>query len=174
MRYCAANIIIARKEDAMRTVDFSPLYRSTVGFDRMANLLQTMGQFDPSAPAYPPYNIEQSGENDYRVTMAVAGFSEADLSVEIKEDTLTVTGRRNETEQNAKFLHQGIAGRSFERRFQLAEHMQVTAAKLENGLLQIGIVRVIPEEKKTRRIEIVATAGPSEPRIIESGTARAA
>jgi molecular chaperone IbpA len=156
----------------MRSFDFSPLYRSTVGFDRLANLLETVNQFDPSQPAYPPYNIEQFAENDYRITMAVAGFGESDLSVEVKEGVLTITGKRNGEEPKTRFLYQGIAGRSFERRFQLADHMEVRGAKLEHGLLHVEIVRVIPEEKRARRISIAT--GKGEPKIVEAKVADAA
>ena len=117
-------------------VDFTPLYRSTIGFDRLANLLETVTQFDPTAPTYPPYNIEQVAENDYRISMAVAGFGDADLAVEVKEGVLTITGKRGPTEEpKGRFLFQGIAGRAFERRFQLADHVEVKGARLENGLL---------------------------------------
>jgi molecular chaperone IbpA len=158
----------------MRTVDVSTLYRSTVGFDRLANLLQTVGQIDTAAPAYPPYNIEQSDENQYRVTMAVAGFSEAELAIELKDGTLTVAGRRAEAEPRGKMLHQGIAARSFERRFQLAEHMEVQGARLENGLLHIDVLRVIPEEKKARRIAINAGTESPTAKVIETTPLRAA
>lgn len=158
----------------MRTVDVSTLYRSTVGFDRLANLLQTVGQIDTAAPAYPPYNIEQSDENQYRVTMAVAGFSESELAIELKDGTLTVAGRRVEAEPRGKMLHQGIAARSFERRFQLAEHMEVQGARLENGLLHIDVLRVIPEEKKARRIAINAGTETPTAKVIETTPLRAA
>jgi molecular chaperone IbpA len=157
----------------MRSLDFSPLYRSTVGFDRLANLLETVGQFDPSTPSYPPYNIEQHAENDYRITMAVAGFGDKDLSVEVKEGVLTIVGKRAGEEAKTRFLYQGIAGRSFERRFQLADHMEVRGARLENGLLHVDIARVIPEEKKARKISI-ASAKTGEPKVVESTVADAA
>src|SRR5712691_7709507 len=112
----------------MRTFDLAPLYRSTVGFDRLFSLLDQVGGFDGSAPSYPPYNIERTGENTYRVTVAVAGFTEKDLSIEVKENTLTIRGERQvkETDKAGEVLYQGIAGRAFERRFQLADHVQVT------------------------------------------------
>jgi molecular chaperone IbpA len=156
----------------MRTVDVSTLYRSTVGFDRLANLLQSIGQPE-AAPSYPPYNIEQSAENQYRVTMAVAGFSESELAIELKDGTLTIAGRRGETEPQGKMLHQGIAARSFERRFQLAEHMEVQGARLENGLLHIDVLRVIPEEKKARRIAIHTGDVPAA-KVIDQTPLRAA
>ena len=144
----------------MRHVDFSPLYRSTVGFDRLFSMLDTMGQPD-GGQSYPPYNIERTGENAYRISMAVAGFGEDDLTIEAKEHTLTVKGERSESraDEGAEVLFQGIASRAFERRFQLAEHVEVKAANLENGLLHIDLVREIPEAMKPRRISIGKAAG---------------
>ena len=140
----------------MRSFDLSPLYRSTVGFDRMFNLLDSVGGVDGSSQSYPPYNIERVGENEYRVTMAVAGFGEDELSVEAKENTLTVKGdKKSETEgKEDRFLYRGIAARAFERRFQLADHVDVTGANLKNGLLHIDLVREIPEAAKPRTIAI--------------------
>src|SRR5690606_21219533 len=115
-----------KDEMTMRTFDFSPLYRSTVGFDQLQSLLDTVSR-EADAPTYPPYNIERLGESDYRISMAVAGFDEADLSIEVNQNVLTISGKRTETE-NTEYLHQGIAGRSFERRFQLAEHVEVKGA----------------------------------------------
>lgn len=157
----------------MRGFDFSPLYRSTVGFDRLANMLETVAQVDTAANSYPPYNIEQVAENDYRISMAVAGFAESDLSLEVKEGVLTITGRRTQEEPKSTFLYQGIAGRSFERRFQLADHMEVRGARLENGLLHVEIVRAIPEEKRARKISIATTAG-TQPKIVNADVADAA
>ena len=139
----------------MRTLDFSPLFRSTVGFDRLFDLMDSYAE---QSSGYPPYNIERSDETHYRITLAVAGFGEKDLSIEVKEGVLTVTGERTEQEKadQSNFLYQGIAGRSFARRFQLAEHVEVRGAKLENGLLHVDLERVIPEEKKSRRIAINA------------------
>jgi len=140
----------------MRNFDLSPLYRSTVGFDRMFGMLDSLGNFDTSTPSYPPYNIERTGENAYRVTMAVAGFGENELSIEAKENTLTVKGEKKEeteSEEN-KVLYRGIAARSFERRFQLADHVEVKGASLENGLLHVDLVREIPEAMKPRTIAI--------------------
>jgi molecular chaperone IbpA len=153
--------------------DFSPLYRSTVGFDRLANMLETVNQIDPAAPSYPPYNIEQVAENDYRISMAVAGFGDKDLSVEVKEGVLAITGKRDADEPKTHFLYQGIAGRAFERRFQLADHMEVKGARLEHGLLHVDIVRVIPEEKKARRIAIGSTKS-GDPKIVDATVANAA
>jgi molecular chaperone IbpA len=148
----------------MRSFDLSPLYRSTVGFDRMFNLLDTLGGVDNSGQTYPPYNIERTGENDYRVTMAVAGFSDDDLNIEVKENTLTVKGeKKSESEEKEEeFLYRGIAARSFERRFQLADHVEVKGATLENGLLHIDLVREIPEAAKPRTIAIGKTKGKTK------------
>ena len=136
----------------MRTFDLAPLYRSTVGFDRLFSMFDN--GFD-AAPGYPPYNIERRGENDYRVTVAVAGFAEDELSIEVKENALTIKGAKQaKEEQNGEVLYQGIAARAFERVFQLADHVQVKAARLENGLLHVDLVREIPEAKKPRQIPI--------------------
>ena len=148
----------------MRTFDLSPLYRSTVGFDRMFNLLDSMVGSDGSVPTYPPYNIERTGENAYRVTMAVAGFGEADLSIETKENMLTVKGEKKEPEGQSEneFLYRGIASRAFERRFQLADHVEVKGATLENGLLHVDLVRNIPEAMKPRTIAINGASKPAQ------------
>ena len=138
----------------MRTFDFTPLYRSTVGFDRLANLLEQVTSADVAQNAYPPYNIEKTGENAYRITLAVAGFSDDELSIEGKEGQLVVTGRKAETEDKATVLHRGIATRAFERRFQLADHVRAVEAVTENGLLHIDLVREVPEALKPRKIEI--------------------
>jgi molecular chaperone IbpA len=136
---------------AMRPFDLAPLYRSTVGFDRLFSMLDGF----ETAPGYPPYNIERTGENDYRVTVAVAGFGEKELSIEAKENTLTIKGaKETKEEQNGEVLYQGIAARAFERVFQLADHVQVKNASLENGLLHVDLVREIPEAKKPRQIPI--------------------
>ncbi|MCB1440076.1 MAG: Hsp20 family protein [Nitratireductor sp.] len=139
----------------MRAVDFAPLYRSTVGFDRLFSLLDNMGQPE-SAPAYPPYNIERTGENTYRISMAVAGFAEDELEIEAKQNALTVKGEKREEEnsEEREVLFRGIASRAFERRFQLADHVEVKDASLENGLLHIDLVREIPEAMKPRQISI--------------------
>ncbi|PWB93345.1 Hsp20 family protein [Methylosinus sporium] len=144
----------------MRHFDLSPLYRSTVGFDRLFSLLD-QGPGAEAAPTYPPYNIERTGENDYRVTLAVAGFAREDISIETRENTLTIQGAKEpqpETGVKREILHQGIAARAFERRFQLADHVVVTGATLVNGLLHVDLVRQIPEAQKPRRIEIGAGA----------------
>jgi molecular chaperone IbpA len=136
----------------MRSFDFSPLYRSTVGFDQLQSLLDSVTR-EAGSPTYPPYNIERLGESEYRISMAVAGFAESDLALEIKQNELTISGKRSEPE-NVNYLYQGIAGRSFERRFQLADHVEVKGATLENGLLHVDLVRQIPEQLKPRRITI--------------------
>ena len=139
----------------MPGLDFSPLYRSTVGFDRLFSILDSLGGVD-AGTTYPPYNIERTGENAYRITMAVAGFGEDELNIGAKENTLTVRGEKKaETEQaEREFLYRGIASRTFERRFQLADHVEVKGANLENGLLHIDLVREIPEAMKPRTIAI--------------------
>ena len=138
----------------MRQFDLAPLYRNTVGFDRLFSMLDQFGGVE-SVPSYPPYNIERTGENAYRISVAVVGFTQDDLGIEVKENALTIRGdRKGEAEKKADVLYQGIAARSFERRFQLADHMQVTGASLENGLLHVDLVREIPEAKKPRQISI--------------------
>lgn len=155
----------------MRHHDLSPLYRSTVGFDRLFSLLDQAGSVE-SAPTYPPYNIERTAENAYRITIAVAGFGEADLVIETKENSLTVRGEKApvQDETRTEILHQGIAARAFERRFQLADYVQVNGAGLENGLLHIDLVREVPEAKKPRLIPI----GNSDARTIEAKARKAA
>ncbi len=138
----------------MRHFDLTPLYRSTVGFDRLANILDQVMSADVAQNTYPPYNIEKTGENAYRITLAVAGFSDDELSIEAKEGQLVVTGRKAETEEKANVLHRGIATRAFERRFQLADHVRAADAVTENGLLHIDLVREVPEALKPRKIEI--------------------
>ncbi|MBX3491470.1 MAG: Hsp20 family protein [Parvibaculum sp.] len=154
----------------MRSFDFSPLYRSTVGFDQLQSLLDSVTR-DAGQPSYPPYNIERTGEHEYRISMAVAGFAESDLSLEVKQNVLTIAGKRAEPE-GATYLYQGIAGRSFERRFQLADHVEVKGAHLENGLLHVDLVRRVPEELKPRKIEI--SAAPTGRKTIEGNLAAAA
>jgi molecular chaperone IbpA len=140
----------------MRAFDFSPLYRSTVGFDRLFSMLDKTTSFEGGGSPYPPYNIERTGENAYRVTIAVAGFSESELSIEAKESTLTVKGQKQPKPdaQQAEVLYQGIAARPFERVFRLADFVEVKAAALENGLLHIDLAREIPEAMKPRTIRI--------------------
>ena len=140
----------------MRSFDLTPLFRSTIGFDRLADMLDSVSQFDSTGVSYPPYNIERTDENHYRISLAVAGFGEKELSVEVRDGVLSVQGKREEKEtaEPKHYLYQGIAGRSFERRFQLAENVEVKGAGLENGLLHIELERMVPEEKKPRRINI--------------------
>jgi len=153
----------------MRSYDLAPLYRSGVGFDRLFSLIDQLGTFEQPNTAYPPYNIEKLGENAYRISLAIAGFGESDLSIEAHENALIVRGDRQAREeaQGREFLHQGIAGRAFERRFQLADYVNVVSATLENGLLHIDLVREVPEAKKPRRIEI-AGAPVTAAKIVES------
>jgi molecular chaperone IbpA len=142
----------------MRSFDFAPFYRSTVGFDRLFSMLDQVGGVEGSAPSYPPYNIERSGENAYRISVAVAGFTDADLSIEAKENTLRIRGEQtNDEEKSGDVLYQGIAARNFERSFQLADHVQVKGASLENGLLHVDLVREIPEAMKPRAIPIASS-----------------
>ncbi len=138
----------------MQTIDFSPLFRHSIGFERMQRLLDASSRMESSAPSYPPYNIEQMGEDAYRISLAVAGFSQQDLDVTVEENTLVVTGRLAEDAEDKEFLHRGIAGRAFERRFELADHIKVVGGSLVNGLLNIDLDREIPEEKKPRKIVI--------------------
>jgi molecular chaperone IbpA len=154
----------------MRQYDLSPLYRSTVGFDRLFSLLDQMSGVDATAQSYPPYNIERTGEHDYRISVAVAGFAEKDLTIETRENTLLVRGAKAagpSEAPKAEVLYQGIAARAFERRFQLADHVFVTGAVLEHGLLHIDLVREIPEAQKPRQIPI----GPRGPKVVESKAA---
>lgn len=141
----------------MRPFDLTPLYRSTIGFDRLAQLLDQVSGVDGEAQ-YPPYNIERLAENDYRITMAVAGFTNDELKVEVKESSLIVKADKKPEAKEREFLHRGIAARSFERRFQLADHVEVKGADLKDGLLHIDLVRNIPERMKPRTVPI-ATAG---------------
>ena len=155
----------------MRQYDLAHLYRNTVGFDRLVTMLDSLGQPDQSQ-TYPPYNIERMGENAYRITLAVAGFGEADLVLETRENTLSVKGQKEpKADQASEMLHQGIAARAFERRFQLADHVMVTGASLENGLLHIDLVREIPEAQKPRTIAIGKAAKPAQPKIVEGDKA---
>jgi len=142
----------------MRTIDFAPLYRSVVGFDRLADLLET-ARVDAAA-GYPPYNIERTDENAYRVEIAVAGFRPDELDIEVKENLLTVQGRKAANDDQRKYLHRGLAERNFERRFQLADYVVVTDAALADGLLSISLKRELPEALKPRRIEIATSVQP--------------
>ncbi|MGY6411474.1 MAG: Hsp20 family protein [Alkalilacustris sp.] len=155
----------------MRAFDPTPLYRATVGFDRMADLLDRVMAGDATQPTYPPYNIEKTGEHAYRISIAVAGFAAEDLAVEVKENALHVSARKGEeAEEGRTFLHRGIATRAFERRFHLADHVRVNGATHADGMLHIDLVREIPEALKPRRIEIARGAGEGA-RMVEASAA---
>lgn len=147
----------------MRTFDFAPLYRSTIGFDHLSQLLDSIAQRDQNQPSYPPYNIERLGPDDYQISMAVAGFTQAELSLHSEQQTLKVRGQKAEDTTERQYLHQGIAARNFERVFQLADHIKVVNAHLENGLLHIELRREVPEAMKPRQIPI----GNAAERLIE-------
>lgn len=149
----------------MRTFDLSPLFRSTVGFDHLARMLDTASRLDEQTFSYPPYNIEKLSEDNYRISMAVAGFSDEDLDVTTQDHTLVITGRAHKDETSAQYLHRGIAGRSFERRFELADYIRVSGATLVNGLLHVDLMREVPEAMKPRTIKINSTAA-SQPQVI--------
>jgi molecular chaperone IbpA len=146
--------IASERISLMRNYDLNPLLRSSIGFDRFGRLFEQMGRMDDSAPTYPPYNIEKSGEDDYRITMAVAGFSPEEIELTVKENMLVVKAEAMPEKEGATYLHRGIAGRGFERRFELADTIKVVGADLQNGLLHIDLVREVPEHKKPRKIEI--------------------
>lgn len=150
----------------MRTFDLSPLYRASVGFDNLTRLFDATRLDD--VPSYPPYNIVKSGEDAYRITFAVAGFSGQDLDVQVENQTLTVRGKITQDETSPTFLHRGIAGRSFERKFELADHIQVSGAQMENGLLHIDLKREIPEALKPRKIAIAADASNTQKTIAQA------
>ncbi len=145
----------------MNTIDLSPLYRSSVGFDRFAALLDSALRTDQAATGYPPYNIEQKDENRYSITLAVAGFERSELDLQVEKNVLTVRGKKANTAEDRKYLYQGIATRSFERKFNLAEHVEVNDAHLDNGLLTINLVREIPEAMKPRTIAIGSASNGS-------------
>ena len=154
----------------MRHADFSPLMRATVGFDRLVNLLDASARVDESAPSYPPYNIEKTGDDSYRIIMAVAGFGEDDLEVTVQENSLTIKAgkAKAEADKEVKYLYRGIATRAFERRFDLADHIKVTGARLENGVLSIDLAREIPEAMKPRTIKIESRG---KAKVIENAAA---
>ncbi|MDP3896674.1 MAG: Hsp20 family protein [Mesorhizobium sp.] len=156
----------------MRHVDFSPLYRSTVGFDRLFTMLDTLATPDSGQTTYPPYNIERTGEDAYRITMAVAGFGENEISIEAHRNVLSVKGEKAEeaASETAELLYRGIASRAFERRFQLADHVEVSGAQLKNGLLHVDLKRNVPEEMKPRKIAITS-ANDKQPKQIEAKAA---
>ena len=151
----------------MDRFDFSPLFRSTIGFDRLARLVDAATHVDSSALSYPPYNIEKTGEDSYRLTMAVAGFGRDEIDVTVHENTLIVTGKAQKEDENGRYLHRGIARRAFERRFSLADHIKVTGASLDNGLLHVDLVREVPEAMKPRTIAI-STVEQSQPQVTET------
>lgn len=143
----------------MRNIDFTPFYRSSIGFDRLANVLDSLSRAD-QGPSYPPYNIELTGEDQYRISMAVAGFVESEITINVDNNKLVVLGQKVSDDKQKQFLHQGIAERNFERRFQLADHVRVKNATMENGLLHIELVRELPEAMKPRTIAINAGKTP--------------
>ncbi|MGE0742353.1 MAG: Hsp20 family protein [Hyphomonadaceae bacterium] len=151
----------------MASNELNPLYRTLVGFDRIASLMDQAARLD-AAPGYPPFNVEQIGEDKFRIELAVAGFGQDDLSIEFKQNSLVVTGQRKQTETQRNYLHRGIAERSFERRFGLADHVLVSGAKLENGLLTIDLVRELPDLLKPRKIEIGAASAKAKPKVVDA------
>jgi len=153
----------------MRTFDPAPLFRASVGFDRIADVMDRMLTAETGQPTYPPYNIEKTDEHGYRISVAVAGFAAEDLNVEVKENALLIAGRRTEEEGGRNYLHRGIATRAFERRFHLADHVRVTGATHANGMLHVDLLREVPEALKPRRIEIARSASPG--RLVETSAA---
>jgi molecular chaperone IbpA len=149
----------------MDRFDFSPLFRSTIGFDRLTRLVDAATRVDNTALAYPPYNIEKTGEDAYRLTMAVAGFSDDELDVTVQENTLLVTGKAKKEVEGSNYLHRGIARRAFERRFSLADHIKVVGASLINGMLHVDLTREVPEASKPRKIQI----GTGQPEQVTVG-----
>jgi molecular chaperone IbpA len=152
----------------MRSYDLSPLFRSTVGFDRLSRLMDAATRVDDSSLSYPPYNIERTGDDTYRISMAVAGFGEGDLTITTQDNQLVITGKLAQEDDKQSYLYRGIAGRAFERRFTLADHIRVSGASLVNGLLHVELVREVPEAMKPRQIKINAT---SKAQVIESQAA---
>jgi molecular chaperone IbpA len=146
----------------MRSFDFAPLHRASIGFDQIADLMDRTLNAEPRQPSYPPYNIEKTAADAYRISIAVAGFAETDLSVEVKENALIVAASKAGEEPGRTWLHRGIATRAFERRFTLADHVRVTGASHENGMLHIDLQREVPEALKPRRIEITSVSGSPE------------
>lgn len=152
----------------MRHYDFSPLYRSSVGFDRLANMIDSVLTTDTAQNTYPPYNIQKTDEDAYRVSVAVAGFSEDELNIEAREGQLIVAGKKAADDETVTYLHRGIANRAFERRFQLADHVRATAATIENGLLHIDLVREVPDALKPRMIEIATKAKKAPKKVAKA------
>ena len=154
----------------MDRFDFSPLFRSTIGFDRLARLVDSATRFDGGAPAYPPYNIETTGEDAYRLTMAVAGFARDEIDITVQENSLVISGKAQKEEaEDGRYLHRGIARRAFERRFSLADHIKVNGASMDNGLLHVDLVREVPEEAKPRQIKIGETV--KQPQVTQQKAA---
>lgn len=151
----------------MRNLDLTPLYRATVGFDQIADLMDRALASDVGQNTYPPYNIEKTDDDAWRISIAVAGFADDDLAIEVKDRSLHVTARKSEDDSNRTYLHRGIATRAFERRFHLADHVRVTGASHENGMLHIDLVREVPEALKPRRIEI-ASSGRKDANLVEA------
>lgn len=151
----------------MRTFDFAPLHRATIGFDQIADMMDRVLTNDVAQPSYPPYNIEKTDADAYRISVAVAGFAENDLSVEVKENSLVVAGKKAAEDKDRSYLHRGIATRAFERRFALADHVRVTGASHENGMLNIDLKREVPEALKPRRIEI-SSANAIEKDVVDA------
>jgi molecular chaperone IbpA len=149
----------------MRSFDLAPLYRATVGFDQIADMMDRVLTSDVAQPTYPPYNIEKTADDAYRISIAVAGFSESDLNVEVRENALIVSAKKSEDDGDRTYLHRGIATRAFERRFHLADHVRVTGAEHENGMLHIDLKREVPEALKPRRIEISSPARAIEGKV---------
>jgi molecular chaperone IbpA len=157
----------------MRDFDLSPLYRSTIGFDSLVSMLDRLTDFDDEASSYPPYNIERLSENEYRITMAVAGFGKEDIAIKVKENTLSIRGEKKEADKEQRtFLHRGIASRAFERRFQLADHVEVRGADVRDGLLSVDLKLEVPERLKPRMIEIGAPIAKGNKTIDASGAAK--
>jgi molecular chaperone IbpA len=158
----------------MDGLDFSPLFRSTIGFDRLARLLDAATRVDSASLGYPPYDIEKTGDDAYRLTMAVAGFSPSELDITTHENTLVVTGKAQKEEEKKNgngYLHRGIARRAFERHFSLADHMKVTGANLNNGMLHVDLVHEVPEAAKPRKITIGTSAQTAQPQVTEQKAA---
>lgn len=152
----------------MRSFDFAPLYRASVGFDQIADMMDRVLTSDMSVPSYPPYNIEKTADDAYRISLAVAGFGPDDLSIEVKENALIVTAKKSADSQEKTYLHRGIATRSFERKFQLADHVKVTGASHEDGMLHIELVREVPEALKPRRVEIARGKAAIEADVVDA------
>ena len=162
----------------MKTHDFSPLFRSAIGFDRLFDLADSVARMDNAGPTYPPYDIQAADENKYRISMSVAGFSEDELNIELKENTLTIAGKGKADNDDVSYLHRGIAGRDFVRKFELANHMEVVGAHLNNGILSVDLVREIPDAMKPKHIDIKAGEPESLPekakKMIENITKKSA